>query len=255
MRMRSLFAAGKIGFVILLAQGLAAEAAEVKVFAAAGFRTVVSDVGAQFERQTGHKLVTEIGVGGALQRKIDAGEAFDVAFLNTPQMDNLIKAGKIAAGTRADIARAGVGVGVRAGAAKPDISSTDALKRTLVAAKSVSYSGEGASGPHFLGVLERLGIAEEMKSKIKPLPPRVNVEAVVKGEADLVVVVIPSILAVPGVELVGPLPSELQTYIGFSAGVSANAKEPEAAKALVKLLTAEESVSVIKAKGLEPIAR
>jgi molybdate transport system substrate-binding protein len=255
MRMSSFGTAIKVGFFMLLAQGVAVEAAEIKVLNTAALTALMNELGPQFERQSGHKVVMKTEVSAALRRQIDTGETFDVAVLNPSHVDDLIKVGKIAPDTRTDIARAGVGVGIRSGAPNPDISSVEAFKRTLLNAKSVAHSKEGASGVHFAGLIERLGIAEEMKPKLKPMGGGAVVQTVATGEAEIVVVVIPPILAMPGVELVGPLPSELQTYVGFTAGVSPNAKEPDAAKALINFLTAPEAVAVIKAKGMEPVAR
>jgi molybdate transport system substrate-binding protein len=252
MSIGSLAAAAKIGFVILLVQGVAAEAAEVKVMSANPMTEVMKELGPQFERATGHKLVIQYEVAGVVKRRIDAGETFDVAILLPPLIEDLIKQGKIAAGTRADIARSGMGVGVRAGAPKPDIRSVEAFKRALLDAKSVAYSKEGASGVYFLGLLERLGIAEGMKPKLKPTSADTLANAVPSGEAEMIVVPI-TVIMVPGAELVGPLPTELQTYINFSAGVGTAAKEPDAAKVLIKFLTAPAAVPVLKAKGMEPV--
>jgi len=248
MNIRSLAAAAGIGLIILFAQDLAAEAAELRVIGANPVKAVVTELGAQFKRQSGHKLVTKFltGVKGA----IDAGEPFDVAISPTPVIDSLIKEGKIIAATRADVAYAGIGVGVRAGAPKPDLSSVEAFKRALLNAKSVAHSAAGTSGVHFKGLLERFGIVEEMKPKLKPLSGDALVQAVPSGEAEMIVGTISDIVG--AADLVGPLPSELQLYIRFAAGVGASAKEAEAAKALIKFLTAPAAVPVIRAKGMEP---
>ena len=251
MRMSSLATAAKIGSMILLAQGLTAEAAEVKLIGATPMTAVIKELGSQFERDTGHKLVTKFVSGPVVKQEIDAGETFDVAVSITPVIDELIKEGKIVAGTRADVAYAGVGVGVRAGAPKPDISSVEAFKRALLNAKSVAHSAEGASGTYFKGLLERLGIAEEMKPKLRPMPSDRIAQAVPSGEAEMIVVTM-SVIVGYGAQLVGPVPSELQFYNRFAAGVSASAKEAEAAKALIKFLTSPAAVAVIKAKGMEP---
>ena len=251
MSMRSLAAAAKIGLMILLAQGVAAGAAEIKVKSANPMTEVMKELGPQFERATGHRLAIQYEVAGKLKQQIEAGETFDVAILLPPLIEVLIKQGKIAAGTRTDIARSGMGVGVRAGAPKPDIGSVEAFKRTLLNAKSVAYSKEGASGVFFKGLLERLGIAEQMNPKLKPTPADTLAKVVPNGEAEMIVVPI-SVILVPGAELVGPLPSELQSYINFAAGVSATAKEPNAAQALIKFLTSPAAAPVLKAKGMEP---
>ena len=242
--LRSLAAAAGTGLIILLAQGLAAEAADVKVIASNPMKAVIQELGVRFERESGHKLVTKFGQGLT-------GEPFDVAIVPTPAIDRLIKEGKIIAATRADLAYAGIGVGVQAGAPKPDISSAEAFKRALLNAKSVAHSKAGTSGVHFKRLLERFGIVEEMKPKLKPLTGDALVQAVPSGEAEMIVGTISDIVA-GGTVLVGPLPSELQLYIRFAAGVGVNAKEAEAAKALIKFLTAPAAIPVIKAKGMEP---
>ena len=251
MRIRSLAAAVRIASMILLAQGFAAGAAEVKVVAAAPMTAVLKELGPQFERDTGHKLVIRFAPTPAVKREIDAGETFDVAISVTSGIDDLIKEGKIVAGTRAAVAFTGLGVGVRAGAPKPDIRSVDAVKRTLLNAKSVAHSAEGASVAIFKGMLERIGIAEEMRPKLKPLAGS-GLESFVSGDAEIVVLFVPTIVAASGVELVGLFPSELQTYLSFAAGVGTSAMEPGAAQALIKFLTAPKAAAIIKAKGMEP---
>ena len=252
MRMGSLAAAAKIGGIILLAQCGAAIAGEVKVLAGAALSGVIEELGPQFQSKTGHKLVIQYGLSGTFKKQIEAGEAFDVAIIAPAQMDDLIKQGKIAADTRTNISRHGIGVAIRAGAPKPDISSPDAFKSALLNAKSMAYLPEGATGIHLAKVLEQLGIAEQMKAKIKPqqVVERV-VQAVADGEAELGVAPTPALLSVRGVELVGLLPPELQNYVVLAAGVASGAKEPEAAKVFIKFLTAPEATAVIKAKGLE----
>jgi len=216
-------------------------------------KTSLEELGPLFERTTGHKLTIKYGVSAALKRQIDAGETFDVALLLPAIIDDLLKQGKVAAGTRTDISRAAIGVAVKKGAPKPDIGSADALKNTLLNAKSIAYSAEGGSGIYFKGLLERLGIAAETSAKLKPLASSAVVSSVAKGEVELAVISPPAILAEPGVELVGIMPKELQQYVVYTAGVSAAAKEADAAKALLKYLTTPAAMSVMKAKGLEPI--
>lgn len=241
-----------IGFMILLAAGFPAEAADIKVLSGNGARAAVRELGARFERASGHKLAIHFEVNPALKRKIEAGEPFDVAILNPPVLDDLIRQGKIVAGTRAVIGRSGIGVAVREGAPRPDISSVAAFKRTLLDARSVAYPGEGASGKYFVGLVDRIGIAAEMKPKMRPMPAEYNVEVVARGEVELVVVVASRISGVPGVQLVGPIPQELQTWIGFTAGVGSAAKEPEAARAMLRFFTAPAAAPVLKAAGVQP---
>jgi molybdate transport system substrate-binding protein len=220
-----------------------AAAADVKLISADPMAGVVRELGPQFERDPRHKLITKFVSGPMVKREIDAGETFDVAISITPVIEALIEEGKLVAGTRADIAYAGVGLGVRAGA-------PDAFKRTLLSAKSVAYSADGAGGTYFRGLLDRLGIAEEMKVKLEPMTDDILARALPSGEAEMIVGAVPNVMEF-GADLVGPLPLELQIYIPFTAGVSATAKEPEAAKALIHLLTAPAGVAVIRAKGME----
>lgn len=256
MRKWAFSATATIGLFMLLAHGTAANAAEIKVIAGAGFASALGELGPQFERATGHKLVIQYGVTGSMKRQIESGEAFDLAIVPGALMDDVTKQGKIAAGTRAEIARVGMGVGVRAGAPKPDISSVDAFKRALLNAKSVTYAPEGATGIHLVKVLERLGIAEQMKAKTKPQQVAERIaQAVADGEAELGFAVTTVLLSLRGVELAGLFPPELQNYLVFTAGVGTAAKQPDAAMALIKHLTAPNAVPLIKAKGMEPVAR
>ena len=189
-----------------------------------------------------------------LKRKIEAGETFDVAILNPPVLEALIKQGKIVAGSRAEIGRAGLGVAVRMGAAKPDISSVEAFKQAMLAAASVAFPGEGASGIYFVNLIDRLGIAAQMQPKLKPMAAEDTVEVVARGDADMVVVVASRIVGVPGIDLVGPLPAELQTMIGFAAGLGAAAKEVAAANALIRFLTSPEAQPTLRVRGVLPVA-
>lgn len=253
MKIRSFLASVKIGFMILLVQGLAAEAAEVRVLGANGMRAVINDLGPQFERATGHKLAIQYGVIGVLRRQIEAGEVFDVAILTTRAIDDLVEAGKIADATRADIARSGYGVIVRAGASKPDIGSADAFTRALLNANSISYLEGGGTGTYLASLFGRLGIAEQMKAKTKYAQAVGGPsQSVANGEAELGIVIISATQPLPGADLLGPLPSELQNYRVYTAGVSTTSKQADAAKALIKHLSAASAVPVIKAKGMEP---
>lgn len=241
----------RIGALLVLMLRVAVEAAEVKVIGATPMTAVVKELGVQFERQTGHTLVTKFVSGPVVGRDIGAGEAFDVAISITPVIDDLVKAGKLVADTRVDVAYAGVGVGVRAGAPKPDIGSVAAFKQTLLNAKSVAHSVEGASGVYFKGLIERLGIVEEMKPKLRPMAPDALAKAVPTGQAELIVVTVSVIVAGAG-ELVGLVPPELQFYNRLAAGVGTGSRQLEAARAFVKFLTAPAAVPTFKAQGMEP---
>jgi molybdate transport system substrate-binding protein len=238
--------------LLLLSLALPAQAAEIKVLSGNGARAAVLELVARFDRASGHRTSVEFAVNPETRKKIESGQAFDVAILNPPQLNELIKQKLIVAETRSVLGRAGIGVGIREGAPKPDISSVEAFKRTLLGAKAVAYPGEGASGKYFVSVVERLGIAAEMKPKMRPMPAEYNVEVVATGEADLVVVVASRISGVPGVKLAGTIPQELQTWIGFTGGVSSAAREPQAAREMLRFMTSPAAAPVLKATGIEP---
>jgi molybdate transport system substrate-binding protein len=226
-------------------------AADLKVLSGNGARAAVLELAARFDKATGNRTTVEFAVNPETRAKIEAGQPFDVAVLNPPQLDALIKQKLIATDTRTVLGRAGIGVGIRAGAPKPDISTVDAFKRTLLGAKAVAYPGEGASGKYFVSVVERLGIAEQMKPRMKPMPAEYNVEVVATGAADLVVVVASRISGVPGVQFVGGIPAELQTWIGFTAGASPASRNPDAARALLRFFTTPDAAAVLKSTGIE----
>jgi molybdate transport system substrate-binding protein len=217
-----------------------------------GVKAVVLDMLPEFERERGTRLEITWASTNMLMDEIRNGATGDLAILTDEAIDALIRQGKVVAGSRVDLARSAIGIAVRAGAAKPDIGSPDALKKALLAARSLSYSKTGISGVYFPTVLERLGIAETVKGKVVIPPSGVPVgEVVAKGDAEIGVQQISELLPVPGIEIVGPLPAELQKITTFSAGVLAAAKEPDAAGALVKYLAAE-APRLLKEKGLEP---
>jgi molybdate transport system substrate-binding protein len=242
-----------LGLIVLfLGQAGSANATEIKVWTARAIATVLAEVGPQFERATGYKLAISSDLPTGFARRAKAGEPFDVLISGSAPVDEWIKEGRIIAETRAEIARSGIGVEVRSGARRPDVSSVDAFKRALLEAKSIAYLKVG-SGVYVAGLLERLGIAEAIKSKVTRPESDVVSELVAKGEVELGMVVITQILTTPGVELVGPFPPEIQSYVTFTAGISANSKSPEAAKRLIKFLTGPTAAPVIKAQGMEPV--
>jgi len=241
-----------LGLAVLFAQADLANAAEINAWTARAIATVLAEVGPQFERTTGHKLTISTDISTAFARRANAGEPFDILITGSAPLDGLIKDGKIIAATRTNIARSGIGVEVRAGAPKPDISSVEAFKRALLDAKSIAYLKVG-SGIYVAGLLERLGIAEAIKSKVTRPESDIVSELVAKGEVELGMVVITQILTTPGVELVGPLPPEIQSYVAFTAGINANSKVPEAARDLIKFLTGPIAAPVLKAQGMEPV--
>jgi molybdate transport system substrate-binding protein len=242
-----------LGVLAALAQGTEAAAADLKILAPRSMWTVLKEIGPQFERTAGYKLDVVTGIAATLADRIIDGESFDV-FIGPPvQMDRVVQSKKIIAETRTAIAHSGIGVGVRAGAPKPDITSVDAFKQTLLKAKSIGYlKQEGTSGAYLHGLFERLGIADATKSKIVRPETDVVSELIAKGEIELGMVVITQIMTTPGVDLVGPLPREVQSYVRWSGGVSANSAAPEAAKELIRFLTGPAALPVLKAQGMEP---
>ena len=226
--------------------------AELKVLSGNGPRAAVRELCTQFAHASGNAVELALDVNPEVVRRGNAGEAFDVAVGNPSTIEQLIAAGKVVAGSRRDIGTAGLAVAVKAGAPHPDIASVEAFRRTLLAAKAVAFPAHGASGLYFVELVGRLGLAAEMQGKLKPMVAEDCVEVVARGEADMVVVVATRITGVPGVEIVGPIPEELQTKIGFAAGLSASAKAPDAAMALIAFLTAPSAAVTLKAKGVEP---
>jgi molybdate transport system substrate-binding protein len=260
MKARSLVATASIGFMFLFMLGVNAEAAELKVLSAIGMQSVLEDLGPKFERATGHKLSISFATAGAAVKRAQGGEAADVVIATRQGIDGLVKNGKAAADNVTALASAGISVAIQKGAPKPDISSPDSLKRTLLAAKSISYvdpASGGASGIHFAKVLDHLGIANEMKSKTVFPNPQTPAEVgalVANAEAEIGVHIIVELISVSGIDIVGPLPGNLQNTIVFAAAVMASAKDAEASKALVNFLRTPEAVAVTKAKGMEPAA-
>jgi molybdate transport system substrate-binding protein len=230
----------------------AAQSADLKVLSGNGPRAAVRELCTQFERATGHKIDLRFGVNPAVKKKIEAGETFDVVVGNPPIIDALIKDGTVVA-PRVDFGRSGLGVAVRSGQPKPDISTVDGFKHALLASKAVAFPGKGASGIYFVSLLDRMGIKAEMQSKLKPMEAEDTVEVVARGEADMVVVVSTRISDVPGVDRVGLIPKDLQTEIGFAAGLSKTTKEVEAAKALIQFLSAPSAAPTLRSKGVEPV--
>ena len=229
-------------------------AAEIKVLTTGAMKEVVLAVVQDFEKRTGHKVTVDNATAGVLSRRIRDGEAFDVA-VNTPAViDDLIRAGKIAAGSRIDLARVGVGVAVKQGAPLPDISTLDAFKRTLIAARAVAHgdpAGGGSSGIYVAAMLARIGVADAIKDKTILVPGGLVAERVATGQAEIGLHQISEILAVKGVTLVGPLPAEIQNYTTYAAGLAAAAKDVDAAKALINALAAPAVEALLKGRGME----
>jgi molybdate transport system substrate-binding protein len=248
--------------VALLVATAAANAAEINAFISTAIKAATDELLPPFERATGHTIRASYAPSGALIPRFDRGEPVDVFLTDSTAIDELIKRGKIVADrtnlARTDLARTGIGIAVRKGAPKPDVSSAEALKRALLAAKSVGHaapSGGSITAAHIQGVFRRLGIAAEMAPKVKLAAggPNGRVSVLVSsGEAEIGLQQVSELLSNPEVEVIGMLPAELQQTTIYSAGVTTSAREAEAAKALIKALTAPSAAVIYKAKGLDP---
>jgi molybdate transport system substrate-binding protein len=258
-RFLRLFAiAVRIGVAIARAAPAASDASEIKVLTSRAMNHVLIKLAGAFQRTSEHKLTVILAVPNEIRRRILDGEIVDAVMSGTATIDDLVQQGKIAPGDRLILARVGIGVAVRAGTAKPDITSVEAFRRTLLAAKSIVYTDPpvgGGSGIHFEKVLDRLGIAKEIKAK-SILNARAattpNAEIVGRGEAELGIQLISEIVSVPGAELLGPLPTELQAMIEIRAGIVTTAREPDASRVLFKFLTSPDAAAAIKSAGMEP---
>jgi molybdate transport system substrate-binding protein len=238
--------------LVLLMAGAAAAQQPVHVLASNGVREVIKDLQPKVEHAIDHPLVIEYGSTTDLVNKIGAGESFDLTVLTTEAIDKLIQSGKLAASTRVDIARCGVGVGIRAGAPKPDIATPEAMKATLLKAKSVSYAADGASRKFVEQMEQTFGIADQMKAKTILTHGSVEADAnVAAGKADIVMTLGSEILPAPGVQLIGPLPAAVQHYVNFAAAVNGKAQNAEAAKAIIKFMKSSAAAPVYQAKGME----
>ena len=245
-----------LAFSLALPFGLAcmsAQAAEIRLLCSNGLREVVHELAPAFERESGHKLVTSFGTAAGLKRQMDAGEPFDLAVLTPALIDDLIREGRVAAATRRVLARSGMGLMIRKGVAKPDITTAESFKQTLLAAKSITYPGEGASGIYFVALMDRLALADTLRPKLKVVANAAAVEVLIEnGEAELGVLPISEILPAHGAELIGPFPAELQGHIIMTAGVGTNATQAGAAADFIAYLTTPAALAVIKSKGMEP---
>jgi molybdate transport system substrate-binding protein len=246
----------KFGLIVTAVAGLllsyAASAAEIHVLASGAIKEAFLELTPQFEKSSGHKVVTTWSGTAAIKKRISAGEVYDLVIIPGPDIDAFIKQGKIRPGSLVNLMKSGVGVAVRAKAPRPDISSSDALKKTLLAAKSIGYS-TGPSGVYMAGLFERLGVADQIKPKLKQTPSGVRISTLIaSGEAEIGFHQISELIHSPEIDYIGPLPAELQKITIFSAGIHSGAKQPEAAKDLVKFLTAPAAAPAIRKNGMEP---
>jgi molybdate transport system substrate-binding protein len=222
----------------------------VRVLISNGFKAVFDELAPACERTIGHSVTVQSGTSTSLIEKVNAGEAFDVAIMTVEGIDTLAKAGKVSA--RTALGRSGIGIGGRAGAKKPDIANADALKKTLLAARSVTYAGDGASRPHIERMMATLGIADAMTKKTMLEQGSVRAAAkVASGEAELLITLVSEILPAPGVELVGPLPMQFQNYVSFAGAAGVKSENAAAGKSLISCLSGPNVTATLKAKGME----
>ena len=242
-----------VGFILLPPPAVAAGATPVRVLVSNGMKAAMEELQPQCERAIGHPLAVQYNSTLSVKKMIEAGEGFDVTLITTEAIDDLIKQGKLAGGSRTPLARSELGIGIRAGAAKPDIHTPEALKRSLREAKSITYPQDGASRGYIEKMFERLGIAADVKPKIilaKGSGPAT--ESVAEGQAAMVITLFSEIVPIHGVEILGPLPGEYQSDIRFSAAASSTAQDAAAAKALITFLAGPKVAPALKAKGLDP---
>lgn len=221
----------------------------LKVMLSAAFKEAYRELSPQFERATGHRIENLWVPSVQMMSRLQGGEAVDLVILSAAALEELRQAGIVA--DRTDLARSGIGIAVKSGAPKPDIGSGEAVKRAVLAAKGIAYS-TGPSGIYLAGLFQRMGIAERIKSRVKQVQGVPAGSVVARGEAEIAFQQISELLPVQGIELVGPLPPDIQEITVFSAGVHVAAKAPDAARALVRFLTAPAAAPVIREKGMEP---
>ncbi|MGB8050067.1 MAG: molybdate ABC transporter substrate-binding protein [Pseudolabrys sp.] len=242
--------------VFLIAQAGLVKAAEVKVFSTIGVQAALEELAPKFEQATGSKLNITWATAAILVKRVQAGETADLMVLTKQSLDALTKDNKATAGADAIFASSGMAVVVKKGAPKPDISTPDAFKQALINAKTIAYSDPaagGASGVYFAKLLERMGIADQMKAKTRHPPPSGNsANLVVAGEADLAIQQEPEVMSVAGIDMVGPLPADLNNITAYAAGIGAGSQQADAATALIRFLHSPEAQAVFKAKGLKP---
>jgi molybdate transport system substrate-binding protein len=239
-------------FGMVLLPVAAAKAAELRVIAGGSITGLLNELGPQFEKASGHKLSIHFDSTPNIIARVNSGTPFDLAIVPIDVFKDAAAKAHLVPGPTIDIARVGYGVAVRAGAAKPDVSTPDTFKKTLLDASSIAFVPSSAAGAYVIKVFERLGIAEEMKAKTRAQagPPQIA-PAVANGEAELGVF-LTNVLMAPGVELVGSFPADLQQELIFTAAVAAEAEEADAAQAFIRFLTTPAAAAVIKAKGMNP---
>jgi molybdate transport system substrate-binding protein len=247
---RVIAAAAAVAFALPLLAAHA-KAAELKVLSTNAFKGALEELGPQFEKATENKVTLSFAPTTVIKTQIEQRAVFDVAVLTSAVTDGLAAAGKIVPDSRRIVARAGMGVAILNGAPKPDLSTVEAFKNALMNAKSIGFNGQGASRADFEALFKKLGIADALAPKIKLLQTGAP-EGVVKGEVEIGLGPISEVIPTPGVQVAGPLPADIQTYLVLSAGISADSKAAAAAAAFINFLGGPSTVPVLKAKGMEP---
>lgn len=225
--------------------------AEIKVMLSAAFKEAYLGLVPEFERATGHKVASIWVPSVQMMNRLKGGEIVDLVILSAASLEEIRKLGLIAPGGRCDLVKSGIGVAVKSGAPRPDISSGEAIKRAVLAAKGIAYS-TGPSGIYLMGLFQRMGIADQIKSKVKQVQGEPAGGVVARGDAEIAFQQVSELLPVPGIDLVGPLPPDIQEITTFAAGIHAKATEPAAAKALVDFFKAPAAHPVIRNNGMEP---
>ena len=248
-------AAALIPFALVSTSALAS-AVEIRIFSSNALTDVLAELIPEYERSSGNKVVATIEPTSAIVNRIRNGETADVVVLIRQSVQELQRAGRIVPGSEVDLARTSLGLAVKAGTPKPDIGSIEGLRATVLRANSIALSEVGASGMHFRQVLDRLGLAEAVRPKLKLLPGAARTaELVARGEVDLAVQMMSELQGVPGAEIVGPLPGDLHYQIVLAAGLDAKAREPAAGADLIRFLSGSEAAAVLRKKGMEEVRR
>ena len=243
-------------FILAPTESVAAQDTEIRIICSNGIRAAVEKLLPEYERSMGRSIKVQFGASAVLKRSIEGSAPFDLAILSAPVIADLIKEGKIAEGTGVDLASSGIGIAIRAGMAKPDVTTAQAIKQTLLRSKSIGYVKEGAGTPAIVNMLDRLGISANLQSKTVLQPgAEQSMASVADGQIEIAFALISEIVPAPGVQLAGPIPPEFQKRIIMTAGISSSTKNREAANQIIKSLTSAAAATTIKAAGLDPIAK
>jgi len=237
---------------LLALSSLPAPAGEIVVLSSQGVTGLMENLIPDYERRSGDKLIVKFGVSNSIKKEIDDGASFDLTILARDQLDALAESGKIVPGTQTTIARSGVGIAIKAGAAKPDLTNAEAVKRSFLSSSGIAFTLGGASGVYFQKLIKEWGIEDQLKDRLHPQPTGRSAEQVARGDAQYAIQQISELQGVPGTEVAGPLPPDLQLYTAFSAAIGKNAKNPTGAKALIEFLTDAAHAALIQSKGMMP---